>query len=66
MLEVLRAEGVLSFLADQDAGERGMFVDSSAAPPRPTRRSPCWPWSTPVVVGYARRVGTGFRYEIGL
>src|ERR671939_298814 len=32
MLEVLRTGGVLSFLADQDAGQRGLFVEFFGRP----------------------------------
>ena len=51
MLAVLRDGGVLSFLADQDAGQRGLYVDFFGRPASTTRRSRCWrsstrrPWS---------------------
>lgn len=67
MLEVLRAGGVLSFLADQDAGERGMFVDFFGRPASTHKAIALLAieHKAPVVVGYARRIGPGFRYEVG-
>ena len=67
MLDVLRGGGILSFLADQDAGERGMFVDFFGRPAS-THKSIALlaiEHKAPVVVGYARRIGPGFRYEVG-
>ena len=67
ILEVLNSGGVLSFLADQDAGERGMFVEFFGRPAS-THKSIALlalEHKAPVFVGYARRVGRGFRYEIG-
>ncbi len=67
MLEVLRTGGVLSFLADQDAGERGMFVDFFGRPASTHKAIAIMAieHKAPVVVGYARRIGPGFRYEVG-
>ena len=67
MLDVLRTGGVLSFLADQDAGERGMFVDFFGRPASTHKAIALMALEhkAPVVVGYARRVGPGFRYEVG-
>ena len=67
MLDVLRRGGVLSFLADQDAGERGMFVDFFGRPASTHKAIALLAieHKAPVVVGYARRVGPGFRYEVG-
>jgi len=67
ILGVLNSGGVLSFLADQDAGERGMFVDFFGRPAS-THKSIALlaiEHRAPVVVGYARRIGPGFRYEVG-
>ncbi len=67
MLAVLRNGGVLSFLADQDAGERGMFVDFFGRPASTHKAIALLAieHKAPVVVGYARRIGPGFRYEVG-
>ena len=67
MLAVLQAGGVLSFLADQDAGERGMFVDFFGRPASTHKAIALMALEhqAPVVVGYARRIGPGFRYEVG-
>lgn len=67
MLDVLRTGGVLSFLADQDAGERGMFVDFFGRPASTHKAIALMAieHKAPVVVGYARRIGPGFRYEVG-
>ena len=67
MLDVLRTGGVLSFLADQDAGERGMYVDFFGRPASTHKAIALMAieHKAPVVVGYARRIGPGFRYEVG-
>lgn len=67
MLAVLRTGGVLSFLADQDAGERGMFVEFFGRPASTHKAIALMALEhqAPVVVGYARRIGPGFRYEVG-
>jgi Kdo2-lipid IVA lauroyltransferase/acyltransferase len=67
MLEVLRSGGLLSFLADQDAGERGMFVEFFGRPASTHKAIAllALEHKAPVVVGYARRIGPGFRYEVG-
>ncbi len=67
MLDVLRTGGVLSFLADQDAGERGMFVEFFGRPASTHKAIALMAieHKAPVVVGYARRIGPGFRYEVG-
>jgi Kdo2-lipid IVA lauroyltransferase/acyltransferase len=67
MLAVLRNGGVLSFLADQDAGQRGMFVDFFGRPASTHKAIALLAieYRAPIVVGYARRIGPGFRYEVG-
>ena len=67
MLEVLRDGGILSFLADQDAGQRGMYVDFFGRPASTHKAIALLAieHQAPVVVGYARRTGPDFRYEVG-
>ena len=67
MLDVLRSGGVLSFLADQDAGQRGLYVDFFGRPASTHKAIALLAieHKAPVVVGYARRIGPGFRYEVG-
>jgi Kdo2-lipid IVA lauroyltransferase/acyltransferase len=67
MLEVLHTGGVLSFLADQDAGQRGMFVEFFGRPASTHKAIALLAieHNAPVVVGYAHRIGPGFRYEVG-
>jgi KDO2-lipid IV(A) lauroyltransferase len=67
MLEVLKSGGVLSFLADQDAGQNGMYVEffGRLASTHKAIALLAIEHNAPVVVGYARRIGPGFRYEVG-
>jgi Kdo2-lipid IVA lauroyltransferase/acyltransferase len=67
MLAVLREGGILSFLADQDAGQRGLYVDFFGRPASTHKAIALLAieHQAPVVVGYARRIGPGFRYEVG-
>lgn len=66
--EILRRGGALGFVADQDAGRKGVFVDFFGRPAS-TYKSigllaiTC---DVPIVVGYARRTGNGFQYDVGV
>ncbi len=66
ILEVLQSGRALSMLADQDAGQRGLFVDFFGRPASTHKAIALLAieHQAPVVVGVARRVGPGFRYEI--
>lgn len=66
--EVLAAGGTLCFIADQDAGRKGLFAEFFGRPAS-------WYKSigllairqrVPVIVGSAARVGPGFRYRISV
>ncbi|CAN5873961.1 hypothetical protein BH23PLA1_BH23PLA1_31710 [soil metagenome] len=67
MLQVLEGGGVLSFLADQDAGQRGLYVDFFGRPASTHKAIALLAieHNAPIVVGFARRIGPGFRYEVG-
>jgi Kdo2-lipid IVA lauroyltransferase/acyltransferase len=66
MVEALQSGRVLSFLADQDAGQRGLYVDFFGRPASTHKAIALLAIEhrAPVVVGVARRIGPGFRYEI--
>jgi Kdo2-lipid IVA lauroyltransferase/acyltransferase len=66
MVEVLQSNRALSFLADQDAGQRGLYVDFFGRPASTHKAIALLAieHKAPVAVGVARRVGPGFRYEI--
>jgi Kdo2-lipid IVA lauroyltransferase/acyltransferase len=67
MEKLLQNGGVLATLADQDAGQRGLFVDFFGRPASTHKAIALLAieHNAPVVVGYARRIGPGFRYEVG-
>jgi KDO2-lipid IV(A) lauroyltransferase len=66
MVEVLRENRALTFLADQDAGQRGMFVEFFGRPASTHKAIALLAieHQAPVAIGVARRIGPGFRYEI--
>jgi KDO2-lipid IV(A) lauroyltransferase len=66
MVEVLESNGALSFLADQDAGQRGLYVDFFGRPASTHKAIALLAieHQAPVFVGVARRIGPGFRYEL--
>jgi Kdo2-lipid IVA lauroyltransferase/acyltransferase len=66
MVEVLDNNRALSFLADQDAGQRGLYVDffGRAASTHKAIALLAIEHKAPIAVGVARRIGPGFRYEI--
>lgn len=67
MLAVLKSGGALSFLADQDAGQNGMFVNFFGRPASTHKAIALLAieHNAPVAVGYARRLGDDFYYEVG-
>ena len=66
MIEVLDKKRALSFLADQDAGQRGVYVDFFGRPASTHKAIALLAieHQAPIAVGVARRIGPGFRYEI--
>jgi KDO2-lipid IV(A) lauroyltransferase len=66
IVKVLQSGKALSMLADQDAGQRGLFVEFFGRPASTHKAIALLAieHQAPVVVGVARRVGPGFRYEI--
>ncbi len=66
IVEVLESNKTLSMLADQDAGQRGLFVDFFGRPASTHKAIALLAieHDAPVVVGVARRIGPGFRYEM--
>ncbi|HEY3243938.1 MAG TPA: lysophospholipid acyltransferase family protein [Phycisphaerae bacterium] len=66
--ETLRDGGLVGFIADQDAGPKGMFVDFFGRPASTYKSIGLLAMSAevPVIVGYARRTSDRFRYEVGV
>lgn len=68
MLAVLEEGGTLGFIADQNAGDRGMFVPffGRLASTYKSIGLLAIHREVPIVCGYARRLARGFRYELGV
>lgn len=66
--EILEAGGVLCFIADQNAGHKGMFVDFFGVPASTYKSIGLLAirHELPVIVGYARRKSPRFEYEVGV
>jgi KDO2-lipid IV(A) lauroyltransferase len=65
--DILAANGVVAFVADQDAGRKGMFVDFFGRPAS-TYKSiglMAMQHEVPLAVAYGRRLDEGFRFELG-
>ncbi|MCX5659883.1 MAG: lysophospholipid acyltransferase family protein [Planctomycetota bacterium] len=67
MLDVLRAGGALGFIADQNAGDKGLFVPffGRLASSYKSIALLALGQNVPIICGYARRIGPGYRYELG-
>lgn len=63
---VLDKHGAIAFIADQDAGTKGMFVDFFGRPASTYKSIGVLAlrYQVPVVIGFARRVAYGFRFRI--
>jgi len=68
MLEVLGRGGALAFIADQNAGDKGLFVPffGRLASSYKSIGLLAIREQVPVVCGYAHRKGPGFHYELGV
>ena len=68
MLAVLERGGALGFIADQNAGDRGMFVPffGRLASTYKSIGLLAIRQNVPIVCGYAHRIGPGFRFELGV
>ncbi|MFW6060076.1 MAG: lysophospholipid acyltransferase family protein, partial [Phycisphaeraceae bacterium] len=68
MMRVLREGGALGFIADQNAGSKGMFVPffGRLASTYKSIGLLAMRKQVPIVCGFAHRIGTGYRYEIGV
>lgn len=67
MVETLQGGGTLAFIGDQNAGEKGMFVPffGRLASAYKSIGLLALRFDAPIICGYARRVGEGFRFEVG-
>jgi KDO2-lipid IV(A) lauroyltransferase len=66
--QVLEDGKLLAFVGDQDAGRKGVFADFFGRPASVYKSIGLLAMVTgrPIVVGYARRLGRGARYEVGV
>lgn len=67
MVAVLERGGALAFIADQNAGERGLFVPfmGRLASSYKSIALLAMKMEVDIVCGYAHRVGPGYRFEMG-
>jgi Kdo2-lipid IVA lauroyltransferase/acyltransferase len=66
--DILHRKGVVGFVADQNAGKKGVFVDffGRKASTYKSIGLLAMEFRVPVVIGYARRVGDEFRFVLGV
>ncbi len=67
MDEVLDNKGMLGFVADQDAGRKGLFVDFFGRPASHYKAIALMAMrhNAPIIVGYGRRLDEAFHFELG-
>jgi len=68
MLEILQSGASLGFIADQDAGRKGMFVDffGRKASTYKSIGLLAMEFNLPVVIGYCRRINNQYRFKLGI
>lgn len=66
--DLLEAGGTVGFIADQNAGSKGIFVDffGRKASTYKSIGLLAMQFQVPVVIGYARRRNEGFRFQLGV
>jgi KDO2-lipid IV(A) lauroyltransferase len=67
MMRVMRSGGTVAFIADQNAGEKGMYVPffGRLASTYKSIGLLALRYNATVVCGFARRIGDQFRFEVG-
>jgi KDO2-lipid IV(A) lauroyltransferase len=67
VVEVIEARGAVGFVADQNAGAKGLFVDffGRKASTYKSIGLLAMQYDVPVVIGYSRRVADQFKFVIG-
>ncbi len=65
--QTLENHGAVGFIADQNAGPKGLFVDffGRKASTYKSIGLLAMNFNVPVIIGYARRIGTKFEFEVG-
>jgi len=66
--ELLEKKGSVSFIADQDAGRKGLFVDFFGRPASTYKAIGllAMQHKVPIIVGYGKRHGEKYHFEIGI
>ena len=66
--DILSNKGSVSFIADQDAGRKGLFVDFFGRPASTYKAIAllAMQQNIPVIVGYGMRLEESFKFEIGI
>jgi KDO2-lipid IV(A) lauroyltransferase len=66
--QALSQRGAVGFIADQNAGPKGIFVDffGRKASTYKSIALLAMEYEVPVVIGYARRINHSFRFQIGI
>jgi KDO2-lipid IV(A) lauroyltransferase len=67
VVEVIESKGAVGFVADQNAGSKGLFVDffGRKASTYKSIGLLAMQFEVPVVIGYARRVNDEFKFVVG-
>lgn len=67
VIDVLSRGGAVGFIADQNAGSKGIFVDffGRKASTYKSIGLLAMEYQVPIVIGYARRVGDRFQFRVG-
>lgn len=65
--DIMEAGGVVGFIADQNAGSKGLFVDffGRKASTYKSIALIAMQYNAPVVIGYARRLDDRFKFKVG-
>lgn len=66
--QALAGHGTVGFIADQNAGPKGIFVDffGRKASTYKSIGLLAMEYRVPIVIGYARRMNRGFRFQVGM
>ncbi len=68
VIDVLTSNGAVGFVADQNAGSKGVFVDffGRKASTYKSIALVAMEFNVPIAIGYARRINDEFRFHVGV